>query len=191
MAESIKENLIISNKTLTQFFYENLSLLNKKSICPLPEEFILYSSEALEKYAISDAFFDVSSGKANEKVLGIELLKAVALEESEKRKVYRDIGDTSLVKLGLFTRSCETKLLTRDYYTQIGKTAYTKLANLNCEFYEIPSFYKKFSTSFEHIIKLLASFSAYAKEESFEKYLLNNSGQELFSFSNKESNKAS
>lgn len=165
------KNKILTNESLTQFFYKNLNQVNKNSVCPIPQEFILYSSNVLSDYAVSDKFFSTSDGRVNEKVLGISFLEAGAKSRSEKKLIYKDVGDTILVQLGLFPERVK-KNATEDYYINLGKTAYAKMENLDCRFYDIPNFYNLFSSSFEYMIELLSTMSKANKFNSFEEYLL-------------------
>jgi hypothetical protein len=166
------KNKILTNESLTQFFYKNLNQVNKNSLCPIPQEFILYSSNVLSDYASSDKFFNTNDGRVNEKVLGISFLEAEAKSRSEKKIIYKDVGDTILVQLGLFPDRIKKKNASQGYYINLGKSAYANMETLDCRFYDIPNFYNLFSSSFEYMIELLATMAQANKFNSFEEYLL-------------------
>jgi hypothetical protein len=69
MADGLgKKSEIITVPSLKTFFFESLSKANKNSVCPLPEETLFYSSDVLERYSLSDEFFQVEGKKVREKV---------------------------------------------------------------------------------------------------------------------------
>ena len=166
------KNKILSHDSLIQFFYKDLDQVNKNSICPLPHEFILYSCEVLNDYALSDRFFNTAEGRVNEKVLGINFLEANHKSYREKKEIYKDVGDTILVQLGLFSKHLKRKNNTAKYYLDLGRSAYAHMENLDCNFYDIPNFYNLFSSSFEHMINLLAVMQESHNFDSFEQYLI-------------------
>ena len=139
----------------------------------MPQEFILYSSQVLNHYAISDKFFTSDGdGKVNEKILGIELLTAEQKSQKERRAIYKDIGDTILVQLGIFPKRVSKKSISEKYYIHLGKSAYAQMESLECSFYDIPHFFHLFSTSFEYIIELLLAMKEITRFETFEQYLI-------------------
>ncbi len=163
---------IFAQHSLTDYFYQNLEEVNKKSLCPLPQEFIFYTSKVLDNYALSENFFEASEGKVNDKVLGIKYLEAGEKKLEERKLIYKDIGDTVLVQLGFFTENIQHKLSSETYYLNLGKSAYATMEKLDCSFYDIPEFYRLFATSLESMVKLLSMTSESFKFDSFEDYLL-------------------
>lgn len=161
MAREDKKIILASN--LKGFFFDGLSELNKKSLCPVPESIIYYSSDVLDKFALSQDFFDSSSGKVREKILGLKLLEATQLNKDEQKKVYKDVADMSLVVCGYFAESVNKKIVDIQYYSQIGKMAYTQLNSMNPRFLDIPSFYGMVATSFESLTTLMSMFAAKTK----------------------------
>lgn len=169
---------ILTNESLTQFFYKNLNKVNKNSLCPIPQEFLLYSSNVLSDYAVSEKFFDTTNGKVNEKILGISFLEAEAKTISEKRHIYKDVGDSILIQLGLFPDRIKKRSASSDYYLHLGKSAYANMESLDCRFYDIPNFYNLFSSSLEYMVNLLATMSKSHKYNSFEEYLLHSTDED-------------
>lgn len=167
----VKEDLI-TNSSLNEFFYKKLSRKNKEVACPLPEEFIFYSSLVLERYALSDVFFTSESGKMNEKILGVKLLETLNKETENKVTDLKDIGDTVLVQLGLFSGSVKKKLTTKTYYLTVAQNAYHELDGLNSQFYDIPNFYKLFATSLDKTVSLLGIMADEFNQIGLENYLL-------------------
>jgi hypothetical protein len=156
MESSDQSKKIILKTNLQGFFFEGLNTLNKKSLCPVPESVIYYSSDVLDKFALSQDFFEISDGKVREKILGMKLLEATQLGRDEQRKVYKEVADMSLLVCGYFSESTNKKLVDAQYYSQIGKMAYSQLNNVAPTFLDIPSFYNMFATCFESITTLMS-----------------------------------
>ena len=156
MQSSDQSKKIILKTNLQGFFFEGLNTLNKKSLCPVPESVIYYSSDVLDKFALSQDFFEISDGKVREKILGMKLLEATQLGREEQRKVYKEVADMSLLVCGYFSESTNKKLVDAQYYSQIGKMAYSQLNNVAPTFLDIPSFYNMFATCFESITTLMS-----------------------------------
>ena len=89
-------------------------------------------------------------------ILGMKLLEATQLGRDEQRKVYKEVADMSLLVCGYFSESTNKKLVDAQYYSQIGKMAYSQLNNVAPTFLDIPSFYNMFATCFESITTLMS-----------------------------------
>ena len=163
---------ILTSTCLSDFFYKDLSTRNKTTPCPIPEEFIFYSSLTLEKYAFAENYFDTSSSGVNEKILGLRYLESQRKVGEEKIVELKDIGDTVLVLLGFFSESINKKIISRDYYVSIARNAYSDLNNLDMQFYDIPNFYNLFGSSLQNTITLLEGMSQDFQNPNSEQYLL-------------------
>lgn len=157
MQESKK---IVLSASLQGFFFESLVELNKKALCPIPESVLYYSSSVLDKFALSQNFFDVCEGKVREKILGLKLLEATQLEREEQKKVFKEVADMSLLVCGYFAASTHKKLVDTQYYAQLGKMAYGQLNLITPTFLDIPSFYSMLATCFESLVLLLSILAA-------------------------------
>jgi len=145
--EPLPKKIILSGN-LQGFFFDGLSELNKKSLCPIPESIIYYSSDVLDKFALSEDFFETSDGKVREKILGMKLLEASSYTSQEQKKIYKEIGDTSLILCGYFSESINKKIVDVQYYSKIGRMAYSHLNNVTPRFLDIPHFYGMVATCF-------------------------------------------
>lgn len=146
---------IILSANLKGFFFEGLTELNKKSLCPVPESVIYYSSDVLDKFALSQNFFEVNEGKVREKILGMKLLEATQVGRDEQKKIYKEVGDMSLLVCGYFSESVNKKIVDTQYYSQLGKMAYSHLNTVTPNFLDIPSFYGMVATCFESLTTLM------------------------------------
>ena len=52
-----KRSSIITVPDLRSFFFQSLDELNNRSLCPVPQEAIFYSSTVLDRLALSASFF--------------------------------------------------------------------------------------------------------------------------------------
>jgi hypothetical protein len=167
---------IITSSNLQGFFFEGLNELNKKSLCPVPESIIFYSSEVLDKFSLSQDFFDVSEGRVREKILGIKLLEAMQMSREDQKKTYKEVADMSLLVCGYFSESVNKKIVDTQYYAQLGKMAYGHLNNVSPSFLDIPCFYNMVSTCFEAMTTLMTNLATknkygYENEVIFKKVL--------------------
>jgi hypothetical protein len=151
---------IITAANLQGFFFEGLNELNKKSLCPVPESIIFYSSDVLDKFALSQDFFETSEGKVREKILGMKLLEAMQMTREEQRRTYKEVADMSLLFCGYFAESVNNKIVDTHYYAQLGKMAYGHLNTVSPTFLDIPCFYSMVSTCFEAMTTLMANFAS-------------------------------
>lgn len=162
---------IILNGNLQAYFFQGLQDLNKKSLCPVPESVLFYSSDVLEKFTLSEDFFEVNEGKVRQKILGIKLLEATQLTREEQKKVYKDVADMSLMICGYFAESVNNKMVDINYYAQVGKTAFTSLNTLMPNFLDIPYFYGMVATCFESTTTLM-SLLANQSRSSHEPHII-------------------
>lgn len=164
------QNKIILSANLKGFFFDGLSEINKKSLCPVPESIIYYSSDVLDKFALSEDFFETSDGKVREKILGMKLLEASQFDREEQKRIYKEVGDMSLMVCGYFAESVNRKLVDREYYIQLGKMAYSHLNNVTPKFFDIPHFYGMVSTCFDSLTTLMSILAS--KERGHENNLV-------------------
>lgn len=161
---------IILSSSLKGFFFEGLSDLNKRSLCPVPESVIFYSSDVLDKFSLSQDFFETSEGKVREKILGMKLLEATQLSREEQKKAYKEVGDMSLMVCGYFSESVNKKIVDTHYYAQLGKMAFSHLNNVTPKFLDIPHFYGMVATCFESLTTLMTMLAS--REKGFENNLI-------------------
>lgn len=163
---------IILSESLKSYFFDQLRELNRKSLCPVPEETIYYSSEVLERCAFSQEFFRFEDGKVRHKILGLELLEASQYSLEKKRRTYKDIGDTALVMTGYFSKSMNDKILSSDYYMRLGQLAYQRLDNEQPRLFDIPCFYKVMATCFESLAQMMSVIMSNVEGNQEIPYLL-------------------
>lgn len=171
---------IITESSLKHYFYSKLDELNKKSLCPVPQETIFYSSTILEKFSISEKFFEVRDGKMSEKILGQKLLLAGQMSEKEQTRTYQDVGDTALFVCGYFRKSINQKMNDISYYYNLGKMAYSKLNDTKSAEFEVPSFYHILATCFENVAVLMSSLALNDLSDPHSHLLLENYSEQEY-----------
>lgn len=168
---------ILTTQKLGDFFFEKLSTLNNKSLCPVPAELIFYSSKILEENFHSNTFFEMSEGKTKNKILGLKLLEAQTKPALEKQKILKEVGDTSLILSGYFHDSLSDKLNDEKYYFEIGKRAYLELDNYIQDIFEIKYFYKYIATGFEILSRLLNLLHQENKGDPYKHLLIGDASE--------------
>ncbi len=156
---------LITATNLKAYFFEGLNELNNKSLCPVPQETIFYSSVVLDRYALSDSYFEFNEGRVREKILGMKLLEAGTLPLDAQKRTYQEVGDTALMLCGYFSESVSKKLVDLSYYAQVGKTAYGRLNAFAPRHLDVPDFYSVLASSFENVTSLI---SMLASKDKFE-----------------------
>ena len=145
--------------SLQPFFYDQLQSFNHKTIYPLPNETVYYLSMVMDRLGNSSKYFETIDGKVREKILGIKLLEASHLSKEQKKAVLRDVGETSLILCGYFSDSMNRKIVDLKYYQDVGAIAYHQLNSFVPNAYDVPSFFKKLATSFNHVTNLITLVS--------------------------------
>ena len=166
-------NLILES-SLQSFFFDKLQKLNKKTTRPVSNESIYYLSLVLDEFGDSKKLFDEEEGKIREKVLGLKLLEASHLPESQRKRSLREVGDTALFVCGYFYESLNSKLLDVGYYENLGQIAYKNLDNFIPQAYEVPAFFDNFSKRFSCMTNLISIISkdVFANDLNDEAYLI-------------------
>jgi len=166
MTKSISDESAVSlESSLQSFFYSQLMEFNKKTLSPLPNEAIYYSSLVMDKYGCSGELFETSEGKVREKVLGVKLLESCNLSARERSRQLKDIGDTALIVCGFFSESLNKKIVDPKYYQELGQIAYRQLNSVMPTAYDVPSFFDVLSTNFDKITNVMSLVS----EKSFNR----------------------
>lgn len=92
-------------------------------------------SEPVEFYLFNLLTDYGAAGRAGEiadleEPVGLRLIEAMAADAPEKARALRDIGDTTLLALGLFSESIRKSIVDHSYYVTIGSAAYETLSGI-------------------------------------------------------------
>ncbi|MBC7538073.1 MAG: hypothetical protein H7281_04585 [Bacteriovorax sp.] len=150
---------LIFENSLQVFFFDLLIDANKKSMKPLPNEIIFYSSLVMDKFGSSHSYFEEVDGKIREKILGIKLLESYQLPKDKQKNAVKDVGETALLVCGYFSDSLNKKIIDTKYYNEIGILAYSRLNSFIPKAYDIPNFFDKMSKHFHQVTALISLIS--------------------------------
>lgn len=157
MSDQTKEaSQLILEQSLQTFFFDQLQEINGKSTHPVPGEVIYYSSLVMDKFGESKEYFDHTSGKVRDKILGLKLLESQQKSKTQQRRELQDIGDTALLLCGYFSESLNSKIIDTRYYQELGQIAYGRLNSLVPSAYEVPSFFKRMSDRFSLLTSMMS-----------------------------------
>lgn len=168
----MKEIEIFTERSLRHYFYSELSDLNKKLHYLVPEQTVFYISNVMEHYGLSSNLFEKKEGRLKHKVLGMKLLQAASCNFEEQKRIYQDIGDTALIVCGYFSDSVNGQLVDKNYYINLGQTAYDRMNNLSPEVLDIPSFYRLMASYFKNMTILINTFQKKFKSNKESSLLL-------------------
>lgn len=169
---------LLTTQDLSAYFYDRLNDFNKKSLCPMPQEFIFYSGKILEENFHSDTFFEISEGKTRNKILGLKLLESKAKPREEQKRILKEVGDTCLIVSGYFSNSLTKSIVDKEYYYNLGKMAYLELDSHLPHYLDIKSFYRSFASGFENLSRLLNLLASSQEKDPYEHLLLNDLSDE-------------
>lgn len=120
----------------------------------------------MDRYALSQNYFEVTDGQNREKVLGLKFLEIETMPKNKMLLECKDIADMSLMLCGFFSSSIENKIVSEKYYYDIGVNAYSKLNVLKPLHLDIHNFYKEFSLYFFQATELMSIVSEEFEENS-------------------------
>lgn len=158
----------VLESSLQSYFYTQLQEFNEKSVEPLPNEAIYYSSLVMDRFGDSGNYFEIIEGKVRDKILGIKLLESSNMNKEERKRTLKDIGDTALIICGFFSDSLNKKIIDTNYYQELGQTAYRRLNTVIPTAYDVPSFFDQISMRFSRLTTVMSLVSAKTLNNSFD-----------------------
>lgn len=154
-----KDKKLVLENSLQVFFFDHLQEFNKKSLNPLSQETIYYSSIVMDNFGDSSKLFEQVDNRSREKILGIKLMESSQFPKEKQKTILKDIAETSLFICGYFSDSLNKKIVDVRYYEELGRIAYSRLNSFTPEFYDVPAFYKKMATHFSDVTLLMSLVS--------------------------------
>ena len=109
----------------------------------------------MDRFGLSQEYFEKVDGRVREKVLGLKLLESGQFEGKKQQRELKDIGDTALFLCGYFSDSVNNKILDISYYSDVGQMAYSRLNGYIPSFCDVTSFYRKLSEQFNTLTNLM------------------------------------
>lgn len=110
-------------RNLTEFFRELLQSAMRAQAVNSSEEVEFYLVKLLEQLARPPRQLD-------DRPLALDYLESFHVPLPHRYGKLKHVGDTALSMAGLFIEALQRKLVTSDYYSTLGRTAYVHLARL-------------------------------------------------------------
>jgi hypothetical protein len=135
-------------------------------------EVSVYLVNLLSQFTLSNNLFTQDeNGNLKEEVLTLLLAKAVeAVDIGERLNSLKRLGDISLYTAGFFPDRLSKKVVDVDYYIQMGRNAYSGIAQLKQD--SMQTLYEELSKKFHKLVDVLAEVSAQAKSGNSSENIL-------------------
>ncbi len=143
----------LRHENLTAFFRELLREAMRSQAVRSSEDSEFYLVKLLEGFAHAEQDWF-------ERPLGLEYLESLHSPPLHRFGRLKRIADTSLFVSGIFMESLHRKLVSADYYTQLGRTAYTHLSALSNDVRAVPAdLFSELAERFPDFVRVLAEIS--------------------------------
>jgi len=141
------------HRNLTEFFRDLLQTAMRTQDVSSSEDTEFYLVKLLEAFAHAErGWFD--------RPLALEYLESFHAPLAHRYGQLKRVGDTALFVSGLFMESLHRKLVSSDYYMQIGRTAYTHLSDLSNDVGVLPGdLFAELADRFSDFVRVLAEIS--------------------------------
>jgi len=143
----------VVQRNLTEFFRDLVQSAMRSQAVQSSEETEFYLVKLLERFARAEREWF-------ERPLAIEYLESLQSPITHRAGKLRHVGDTSLFLSGMFMESIHRKLVSADYYTQLGRTAYEHLSRLSSDVVALPGdSFAELADRFPDFVRVLAAIS--------------------------------
>ncbi len=143
----------LRQENLTAFFRELLQEAMRSQAVRSSEDTEFYLVKLLEAFAHAEQDWF-------ERPLGVEYLESLHSSPLHRFGRLKRVADTSLFISGIFMESLHRKLVSADYYTQLGRTAYTHLSTLSNDVKAVPAdLFSELAERFSDFVRVLAEIS--------------------------------
>ncbi|HEC32337.1 MAG TPA: hypothetical protein ENI41_07590 [Deltaproteobacteria bacterium] len=116
--------------TLMEFFYESLQQALAEQKIQVGRATEYYLVDLLSRYSKAESLLQPTH-EQQEKTYGELYLESYHLSPSERSKILKYIGDTTLFLCGFFSESFKRKLVDIDYYAMLGRASYSHLVEVS------------------------------------------------------------
>lgn len=146
-------NRPVVQPNLTEFFRELLQSAMRRQAVQSSEETEFYLVKLLERFARAEREWFT-------RPLALEYLESFHSPASHRAGKLRHVGDTALFISGLFMESVHRQLVSADYYTQLGRTAYEHLSRLASDVGALPGdSFAELADRFPDFVRVLTAIS--------------------------------
>jgi hypothetical protein len=146
--------------SLKDFFRMVVGEVVKRQRVTIEEVTEFYVVNLLADYAQAEKLFtQENEGKREAEPLALLYHRALQQDRDEKIRTLRRLGDVSLYTAGYFNSSLQDRAVGADYYMQMGKNAYSALADLSASS-SFSGVYQELCQKFSSIVEVLEEISA-------------------------------
>lgn len=140
-------------ENLTAFFRDLLQTAMRTQEVRSSEDTEFYLVKLLEGFAHAERdWFD--------RPLALEYLESLHSPPAHRYGKLKRVGDTSLFVSGMFIESLHRKLVSSDYYVQLGRTAYGHLSSLSSGMAPVPAdLFSELAERFSDFVRVFAEIS--------------------------------
>ncbi|MFO0599071.1 MAG: hypothetical protein U0228_27425 [Myxococcaceae bacterium] len=146
--------------SLKDFFRMLVGEVVKRQKVSIEEITEFYVVNLLSDYAQAERLFTQEiDGKRESEPLAMLYHRALQQEREERVRTLRRLGDVSLYTAGYFNGSLKDRAVGPDYYVQMGKNAYSALADMasNSSYAGV---YQELCLKFSSLVEVLEEISA-------------------------------
>ncbi|GBD26469.1 hypothetical protein HRbin30_01801 [bacterium HR30] len=142
------------HRNLTEFFRELLRSAMQAQAVRSSEDVEFYLVKLLESFAHPPRRFD-------DRPLALDYLESFHMPLPHRYGKLKHVGDTALFMAGLFLEALHRKIVSSDYYTELGRTAYSQLARLGTGSGAAPvrDLFAELADRFPELVRVLAEIS--------------------------------
>jgi hypothetical protein len=115
-----------------------------------------YIVNLLSRFMKTNALFDEDSGRFEEVPLAELLKQALSSTMSNRIKIMKKMGDTSLYIAGYFSDYIDSKSVDIDYYISMGEGAYNNLSGIFAGEKTFSELYGELSIKFAALVNILS-----------------------------------
>ena len=151
---------LVLSGSLKEFFRMLVGEVVKRQRVSIEEVTEFYVVNLLSDYAKAEKLFTQEvDGKRETEPLAVLYHRALQQEREEKIRTLRQLGDVSLYTAGFFNSSLKDSVVGADYYVQMGRNAYSAVADLagNSAFAGV---YQELCVKFGSLVEVLEEISA-------------------------------
>jgi hypothetical protein len=151
---------LFSSASLKEFFKSLLEEAIAHQNLKIADVTEFYLVNLLSEFATSEKLFqDDGDGKRSLVPLAVLYHQAQQQEREERIRTLRQLGDVSLYRAGFFASSLKDGPVGREYYRQMGSSAYGQVATL-ASASSFASVYRELGEKFRALSELLGEISA-------------------------------
>ncbi len=150
---------LVLSGSLKEFFRSLVGEVVKRQRVSIEEVTEFYVVNLLSDYAQAERLFDQEvEGKRDNEPLALLYHRALQQDRDEKIRTLRRLGDVSLYTAGFFNASLKDRPVGADYYVQMGRNAYSTIADLSAGSFS--GVYQELCLKFSSLVEVLEEIAA-------------------------------